>query len=80
MLTWLSGRLLGGVNTWNTVPVRLTEPEKYRCRAWHDRRVTATKDSIFFSRLDEIEDEEQVIDAILLFEIENIGGTSLSKG
>jgi hypothetical protein len=42
------------------------------CRAWHDRRVIATKDAVYFSRTDEKEGEEQVIDAIPLFEIEEI--------
>ena len=45
----------------------------FRCRAWHDRRVSATKDAIFFSRTNEKEGEEQVIDAIPFFEIEEIG-------
>jgi hypothetical protein len=45
----------------------------FRCRAWHDRRISATKDAIFFSRVGEKEGEEQVIDAIPLFEIEEIG-------
>ncbi len=45
----------------------------YQYRAWHDRRVSATKDAIYFSRINEKEGEEQVIDAIPLFEIEEIG-------
>jgi hypothetical protein len=49
------------------------------CRAWHDRRVVATKDAIYFSRIGEEEGEEQVIDAIPMFEIEEIESQHLGE-